>query len=301
MREFTRRVVLATKEDEFIKDFYRRCDERGVPREFIKKLDLSRTRAVRSIGNGSKAGRLVALREMQGLSGRLDEVGRRNLDRDIVSTTVGHDLANRYLPVSPEPRPTVDIKIAFLENQQLMAGQQVPVVTNEMHGFHLEAHVPVLMQLVEALNTGTADPQQSIEPLQALYQHISETAQAASGDVNLEPMVKDTNRVLQLAEEQINNTFKSLQKIERDQNLAAQQGQEGQGQEQVGPDGQPIPQQPGQPGGGGDTRMREAEIKMEIARRKAELDMELRQKKFDQELAIRDAQAALKFREGANR
>jgi hypothetical protein len=154
---------------------------------------------------------------MQGLSGRLDEVGRRNLDRDIVSTTVGHDLANRYLPVSPEPRPTVDIKIAFLENQQLMAGQQVPVVTNEMHGFHLEAHVPVLMQLVEALNTGTADPQQSIEPLQALYQHISETAQAASGDVNLEPMVKDTNRVLQLAEEQINNTFKSLQKIERDQ------------------------------------------------------------------------------------
>lgn len=302
MREFTRRVVLSTKEDEFIKDFYRRCDERGVPREFIKKLDLSRTRAVRSIGNGSKAGRLVALREMQGLSGRLDEVGRRNLDRDIVSTTVGHDLANRYLPVSPEPRPTVDIKIAFLENQQLMAGQQVPVVTNEMHGFHLEAHVPVLMQLVEALNTGTADPQQSIEPLQALYQHISETAQAASGDVNLEPMVKDTNRVLQLAEEQINNTFKSLQKIERDQNLAAQRGQEGQGQEQVGPDGQPIPQQPGQPGGGGgDTRMREAEIKMEIARRKAELDMELRQKKFDQELAIRDAQAALKFREGANR
>jgi hypothetical protein len=181
-----------------------------------------------------------------------------------------------------------------------MAGQQVPVVTNEMHGFHLEAHVPVLMQLVEALNTGTADPQQSIEPLQALYQHISETAQAASGDVNLEPMVKDTNRVLQLAEEQINNTFKSLQKIERDQNLAAQQGQEGQGQEQVGPDGQPIPQQPGQPGGG-DTRMREADIKMEIARRKAELDMELRQKKFDQELAIRDAQAALKFREDANR
>jgi hypothetical protein len=40
---------------------------------------------------------------------------------------------------------------------------------------------------------------------------------------------------------------------------------------------------------------------MEIARRKAELDMELRQKKFDQELAIRDAQAALKFREDANR
>lgn len=289
MREFTRRVVASTKEDEFIKDFYRRCEERGVARDFVRKIDLNRTRAVRSIGNGSKAGRLVALRELQGISGRLDEVGRRNLDRDIVATSVGHDLANRYLPLSPEPRPTVDVKIAFLENQQLMAGQPVPVVSNEMHGIHLETHVPALMQLVEALNTGAADPQQAVQPLQALYQHISETAQAASGDVNLEPLVKDTNRVLQLAEEQINNTFKALQKIERDQNIAARE------------QGAEMPQegQPAQPGNS-DLKMREAEIKMEIARRKAELDMEIRQKKFDQEMAIRDAQAALKFREGAN-
>ena len=36
---------------------------------------------------------------------------------------------------------------------------------------------------------------------------------------------------------------------------------------------------------------------MQITQQKAELDMAIKQKKFDQEQAIRDAEAALKFRE----
>jgi hypothetical protein len=36
---------------------------------------------------------------------------------------------------------------------------------------------------------------------------------------------------------------------------------------------------------------------MDITRQKAELDMELKQRKFEQEQAMRDAEAALKFRE----
>jgi hypothetical protein len=289
MREFVRRVVNAPKEDDFVRDFYRRCAERGIPKEFIKRLDLSRTIAVRSIGNGSKAGRLVALREMQGLSGRLDEVGRKNLDRDIISTTVGHDLANRYLPISAEPRPTVDVKIAFLENQQLTGGNPVPVVSNEMHGIHLETHMPALAQIIEGIETGEVDPQGAIGPLQALYQHISDTAQAAAGDVNLENIVSEANQLLQFAEEQINNTFKALQKIQRDQAQAQEQ-------EQAPQEGGQAPQEEDQ-APTVDLKVQEAEVKMDIARRKAELDMEIRQRKFDQEMAIRDAQAAMKFRE----
>ena len=36
---------------------------------------------------------------------------------------------------------------------------------------------------------------------------------------------------------------------------------------------------------------------MQITQQKAELEMAIKQKKFDQEQAIRDAEAALKFRE----
>ena len=134
---------------------------RGVQESFIKSLDVARTKAVRSIGNGSYANRLVALRELQAISGSFDEVGRKNLTRDIVATRVGHDLADRYIPQMEQERPTVDTKIAFFENQDLMEGKMVPVVANELHATHLSVHLPALQQLLEQLNMGQSDPVQS--------------------------------------------------------------------------------------------------------------------------------------------
>jgi len=62
LREVVRRVVTTKKPDKAIKDFYDRCEAKGVPKEFIKTLDVARTKAVRSIGNGSHANRMVALK-----------------------------------------------------------------------------------------------------------------------------------------------------------------------------------------------------------------------------------------------
>lgn len=286
MREVVRRVVVSKKQDPAIKEFFRRCAERGVPEPFIKTLDLAKTRAVRSIGSGSYANRLVALRELQGISGQFDEIGRRNLTRDIVATRVGHDLANRYVPANEEPRPTVDVKIAFLENQQLSQGQPVPVIGSEMHGTHLQLHLPALNQLIEELNTGQADPVQSLGAIQAFYQHVTDTLQFAGQDPALQGVVGSAKQVLQYAEEVINNTMKSLEKMQRDaaQNPEAQ----GAGTMEQGAGTTPV-----------DLKLQQAQIQMEIARQKAELDMELKQRKFEQEQAMRDAEAALKFRERA--
>ncbi|MAR11634.1 MAG: hypothetical protein CL681_16955, partial [Blastopirellula sp.] len=195
------------------------------------------------------------------------------------STRVGHDLADRYVPAEVEKRPTVDLKIAYFENQQLMAGQSVPVVGNELHGTHLEIHVPALNQLIEQLNVGEADPMQALPILQAFYEHISQTVQLAAGDPALEGVVGQTKQVLQFAEEAINNTMKAAQKLQREQaQMAEEQGIE--------------PEQ-----GQVDARMADHQVKMQIAQEKAELDMALKQKKHDQEMAIRDAKAALEFRE----
>ena len=278
MREMVRRVVTAKRPDAAIKDFFARCEKRGVEAEFIKSLDVEQTKAVRSIGNGSYANRLVALRELQGISGQFDDVGRRNLTRDIVSTRVGHDLADRYVPQETSERQTVDTKIAFLENQQLQQGQPVPVVSSELHGQHLQIHVPLLQQFIEAIDGGQADPQQALPALQALYQHIGETAQYAAGDPALEATVAQTKQVLQYAEEAINNTMKALEKMQREQ---AQNSEEGAGQPQMSEI---------------DMKLQKAQIDMQIAQQKAELEMAIKQKKFDQEQAIRDAEAAMKFR-----
>jgi len=279
MREMVRRVILAKRPDAQVKDFFTRCEKRGVEKEFIQKLDAAQTKAVRSIGNGSHANRLVSLRELQGISGQFDDVGRRNLTRDIVSTRVGHDLADRYVPAEEDDRQTVDTKIAFFENQQLQQGQPVPVVSSELHGQHLAMHVPLLQQIIQAINEGQTDPQQVLPALQALYQHIGETSQYAAGDPALEPVVANAKQILQHAEEAINNTMKALEKIQRDQ---AQNSEEEGGQPQASEV---------------DMKLQKAQVDMQITQQKAELDMAIKQKKFDQEQAIRDAEAALKFRE----
>ena len=282
LREVVRRIVTSKKNDPAIKDFYNRCLLRGVPESFIKSLDTARTRAVRSIGNGSYANRLVALRELQAISGSFDEVGRRNLTRDIVSTRVGHDLADRYAPQAEEARPTVDSKIAFFENQELMAGNPVPVVANEIHGTHLMEHTSVLSQLIEQLNTGAADPMQALPALQAFYQHVGETIQALAGDPTAQPLIADANQVLQFTEEMINNTSKQVQKLQREQAEAPPEGG-GEGQ----PQGDPNME----------AKLQEHQLKMQMAQQKAELDMQLKRAKFEQEQAMRDASNVMKMRE----
>ena len=279
LREVVRRIVTTKKSDPMLKDFYERCAMRGVPENFIRSLDTMRTKAVRSIGNGSYANRLVALKELQAISGSFDETGRRNLTRDIVSTRVGHDLADRYTPQQVEPRPTIDSKIAYLENQELMAGEPVPVVDAEMHGAHLNVHLPELNQLIEELNQGAADPVESLPALQAFYQHISETVQFIASDPTQQGMVGTAKQVLNFAEEMINNTSKQVQKMQRDQ--MEQQGGSPEGAEQNALS----------------MKMQEHQMKLEMARQKAELDMELKQAKFRQEQAIEDAKTVAKLRE----
>ena len=276
LREVVRRVVNGGKRDKALNDFYLRCAKRGIGESFIKTLDLARTKAVRSIGNGSYANRLVALRELQAISGSFDEVGRKNLTRDIVSTRVGHDLADRYIPQMQQERPTVDNKIAFFENQQMMSGMPVPVESNELHGAHMQIHIPAMMQIIEQLDAGTADPVQALPIIQSFYQHISDTLQMLAGDPTQENLVSEAKQALQFAEEMINNTSKKVQKMQREQ---AEQG--------------------GAPQGGVselDLKVQEHQMKMQMAQQKAEVEMSIKQAKFEQEQAIRDAENAAKLR-----
>lgn len=292
MREIVRRVVTSTKQDRYVKEFFARCAKRNVDADFIKKLDVTRTRAIRSIGNGSMANRLVALRELQSMSSQFDDIGRRNLTRDLVSTRVGYDLADRYAPNQGGDRTATDTKIAIFENMQLQVGQNIPVISSELHGQHLPVHMQLAQQMLEAINAGQADPQQMLPALQAIYQHVSETVQYAGGDPALGSMVSSANQILQYVEEAVNNTMKALEKIQRDQQ-AQQQQMAAEGGQMTAEGGQPAqaPQMSDL-----DIKMQRAQVEMQIAQQKAELEMSLKQRKFDQEQAMKDAQNALRFR-----
>ena len=279
LREIVRRIVKGKKGDASLREFYTRCADRGVQESFIKTLDVARTKAVRSIGNGSYANRLVALRELQSISGSFDDVGRKNLTRDIVSTRVGHDLADRYAPVAEAGRPTIDSKIAFLENQQLTSGNPVPVVSTELHAAHLAEHIPALTGLIEQLDVGQADPVSVLPALQAFYEHIALTTEQLAGDPLQEGLVGQAKQALQYAEEMINNTSKQVQRMQRE---AAEAGE--------------VPVEEGVDPAM-EAKMQEHQMKMQIAQQKAELDMQIKQAKFEQEQSLRDAKTAMELQE----
>ena len=289
LREVVKRIIKSPK-DKRISDFYKRCESRGVPKEFINSLDTARTKAVRAIGDGSRANRLASLRELNAISGSFDEVGRANLTRDIVSTRVGADIADRYAPQVDVPRETVDNKIAIIENGHISQGQQIPVLSSELHGTHLPIHLELFGQLIEALNTGQADPMQSMPTLQAMYQHVAEHTQFASAEPALEGLVGQAKQVLQYGEEMINNTAKAMQKQERDAAQAQQQMTEEEAMMQQQQGGE-QPQE--------DPKMQSAQVQMQIMQQKAELEMSIKQQKHEQDQAIRDAEAAMKFQEEA--
>ena len=287
LREVVKRIIKSPK-DKRISDFYKRCESRGVPKEFINSLDTARTKAVRAIGDGSRANRLASLRELNAISGSFDEVGRANLTRDIVSTRVGADIADRYAPQVDVPRETVDNKIAMMENTTLNQGQPMPVLSSELHGTHLPIHLEPFSQIIEGLNTGQVDPMQAMPVLQAMYQHVAEHTEFASGEPALEGLVGQAKQVLQYGEEMINNTAKAMQKEERD---AAQ------GQQQMTEEEAMMQQQQGGEQQQEDPKMQSAQVQMQIMQQKAELEMSIKQQKHEQDQAIRDAEAAMKFQE----
>jgi hypothetical protein len=276
LREVVRRFVTGDRKDRAIKKFFDRCAERGVSADTIKSLDPALTTAVKAIGAGSQANRLLALRELNNISGSFDDVGRRNLIRDITATRVGHDLVDRYAPAAPEPRLTVDAKIAMMENQAMSSGTPIPVLDNELHGMHLRVHAPELQQLLAAVQTGAADPVQVLPIVQLHYEHVMQHLQFLSSDPAARGQVSELKQLTQIAEEVITNTGRKIQAMQRKQQEGA-----------AAPEGQPQGPTPTE------LKFQEHELKMSIARQKAELDMQIREAKFQQEQAINDAKGAV--------
>lgn len=276
LREVVRRFVMGDRKDRAVRTFFERCAERGVDADMIRSIDHTRTTAVKAIGAGSQANRLLALRELNGISGAFDDVGRRNLIRDITATRVGHDLVDRYAPAAPEPRLTVDAKIAMMENQSMATGVPVAVLDSELHGMHLRVHAPELQQLLAALDAGQADPMQALPLVQALYEHVTQHLQYLVNDPAAREQVGQIKQLTQIAEEVITNTGRKIQAQLRKQQGAPQEGT-------------PAAEGPSPT----ELKFQEHQLKMEIARQKAELEMRIREAKFQQEQAINDAKGAV--------
>ena len=215
-------------------DFRKRLEMRGFPLEALKHIDFDMVTCEKAVGSGSFAQRTAMLLELTEVSGAYDEVGRHNLMRDRTAAALkSYDLADRYIPRMPgDVRPPMDKKIAELENASMKDGNQINVEMNEKHVVHLDAHLPYMATILQAVEQGQMDLMQALPITQIIYEHCNMHLEQIAPDIMIQERVASYRQALQQAGEIIWNGQKKLMKMQRDGEQQAMEGAEGQSPQQ---------------------------------------------------------------------
>jgi hypothetical protein len=160
------------------------CQRGGIPEEFLK-MEFWLVDATRAIGMGSVILAQEYTRELYGMSGSLDEIGRKNVIRDHIGVRFGYRKVDRYAPVANRNQiATADTSIAAMESQFLFQGTPIPVGTDQPHFLHIWQHfkdIDPLLQQVENL-TAETNVEALAQALNTAMQHIAEHVKYLSTD-----------------------------------------------------------------------------------------------------------------------
>lgn len=283
-----------TKKDpgyDAIEDLLRELDEAGVPREAFYQINIKKVREVRVIGGGSAAAKSVALERLSALYPRMDDVGKNNYNRDVAVDIVGQANASRYFPPNQEFRTTDDTQIAILQNFALIAQQEVPVLSSDMHLAHAREHIKPLVDMYQQAEAGQMDLAQAATQYIRLYQHTVEHVEAIEGD---EASIEEANAMRQMLQrigEVISNGAKEAQaqaqEAEEEAAIAQQEGSFAEG-EALGKARAEV------------ERLREkSRVESEIKRESAQVEREIKLQAAQDDRAIKDMDAAAKMQREA--
>lgn len=167
----TQQIIRAQKFDEYpeVFKFVQRLMQRGVDPAMI--IAVNRVTEVRAVGLGSPGQRLLAYDGAMGMIGSLDEVGRKTLIRDRLSSWFGRAGADRYLPPGEAKRPVIDQSIAELENASMFGGKEITPLDGQNHSVHSDMHLPAMMESVKALEDWRNNGEEG--DIEALQPHIA--------------------------------------------------------------------------------------------------------------------------------
>ena len=213
---------------QYVQEFKIRCKARGVPVEAIEQIDVSRIEINSGIGKGSAAAHRAALDQLEGMLYRMDARGQNVFNRMKAASLVGTRIANLLFPDQPGLRPTQDAENAQLENNQLVQGLPVEVLSDQNHDIHLQYHISRMGQLNDSINQQQMPLEQAIPQMQPLFEHSQQHFELLDPKNPNRPLFKES---LQQLGEVITNGAKHVQA----QQAKAQE--EGQGAE--GPDATP--------------------------------------------------------------
>jgi len=142
-------------------------------------------------------------------------------------------MVDRYAPEAGRDQiPTSEHSLAMLENNDIMAGQQVIVGVDQPHAIHWLVHLPMLMQIAQAFmkqpEAVGANIMTMVQAMGIGLQHLAD---------HLKPMLNDKSRkgqtdMMEAQLDQLTKVFAQMQKSAQ-KFMQAQQQQQQQQQQQV--------------------------------------------------------------------
>jgi hypothetical protein len=262
----------------FVVDTKKRTHALGVPSEVWEQIDFESCVVFRAVGGGSPEARIAKLNNLAQMAPAMDEVGQHNLLRDRVAAELGsYELASRYVAEAPQNRTTMDDKVAWLENNQMEQGTQVPVFPHEFHLVHLKIHIAKLTEWNDAVNQGTAELREILEPMTLLHVHCVQHVEQGGKD----PSATEAYAYFRQALQHIGGTiWNGHKEMEREMRKQAQEG----GTVDQGLSPQMV------------KMLNEHNVKLSIMKEKHDMQMQMDQARFAAKMAETDALAAVRVR-----
>jgi hypothetical protein len=250
--------------------FQQACLNRGVPQSAL--LDIESVKATRSIGQGSSAARIQAMKMIQEYLPQLPESNRKRVINANIAAIAGQRGVESYgIPEETKPEGN-DLSIASLENNAFAVGGQVLIDPDQNHYVHLTVHLQFAGGVIEKVQGQQQDPRQASQTLQAEIPHIL---------THLKFLQEDPTRKEQF--EAMNEQTSELMKIADQLYAMAEQMAEQEAAQQQ----EQAPQQ--------DPKMLVAQNKIMLDRAKFQNDAQLKQAKVQHQLELKDRQVAQKL------
>jgi hypothetical protein len=270
-----------------VREFIRRCVERGVPEEAIKAIDVARVKFSPPLGSGSPEQRAMVLESLQQVFGYYDQTGQAMFVRDFTMARGGVALADRYAPRDLTPRVPMDASIATLENNQLRQGMEIMPNKDQNHMVHAQIHLTETDNLIAS--TDMADPETILTngpQIVNLNAHTAIHLQFLNQSLPDSPVVRELNKRLQNAEGTSVNIMRRAEKLQ--QEMAEEQAQMG----GMDPMAGPTPEQEAQFTAAA-MDVAETQARMELQRAEAEQNMAIRAEESQMSLAERRSKLAM--------
>ena len=179
-----------------------------------------------------------------------------------------------------EPRKIVDFDIANLENGNLRQGIQQLVHDSQNHAVHIEAHIPMIAEIIEAHRQQQMADEQAMAILRPASDHVTEHLVMFSNNSFRQQEIRELRRQLQNLtayvdelEQQVINRAMTEQNKMQEAAMAPQQG----GQPQADPKME--------------MEMQKAQLKLAEMQEKRMMNQETHQQKMEtirQQMALND-------------